>query len=361
VFSGEEDRVRFVDAVLELLDTGFSLFSLSFDDTDQVLLPADQEKYASHDEAVIDFAADVLARLHERRPDLRLGFVPTDYWSRAEGAQASLTLAGESLPPYVTVGWTGPEILSPTVTAGDADEVAAWLRRAPLLGDNYPVIDNAGARLFLGPVERRSPDLPGHLAGLLFNPMPLPFASLPALATCADYAWNAPGYDAARSMMAAAALLAGPNDGATALRVLADVNRSPFLAGSMAPGLQAAVDAFRAALDAGGDLQGPSVSLESGYLAAFSRLPSQWEKVALVPLREELRPWMLVLAQVGDAGSLALELLAVRASGGEVDADLLADLQARVQAIRDARVRPAGPIPLDFLDDALALLQAAPR
>ena len=361
VFSSEDDRALFVEAVLELLDTGFTLFSLSFDDTDQVLLPADQEKYASHDEAMVDFAADVLARLHERRPDVAMGFVPTDYWSRAEGAEESLTLAGERLPPYVTVGWTGREILSPTVVPADADEVGAWLQRKPLLGDNYPVIDNAGERLFLGPVEGRSPDLPGHLAGLLFNPMPFPFASLPALATCADYAWNAPGYDPDRSMIAAGALLAGPNDGATALRVLAEVNRSPFLAGSMAPGLQEAIDAFWAAFDEGIDVQGSSAMLESGFLSVFSGLPTGWAKVALVSLREELLPWVQVLAREGDAGSLALDLLETLASGGQADADLLGDLQAQVQVIRDAKVRPAGSIPLDFLDRALAELQPVPR
>ena len=59
-FSSEDDRAMFVRRIGELLDVGFDLFSLSFDDTDRVLVPADAAAYGSYDEAVIDFAADVL-------------------------------------------------------------------------------------------------------------------------------------------------------------------------------------------------------------------------------------------------------------------------------------------------------------
>lgn len=351
-FSSQDDRAAFVDRVGDLLDVGFDLFSLSFDDTDRVLGPQDTAAFASYDHAVIAFAADVLARLHQARPDLVLGFVPNDYWSEAPTAQATLTLAGQQLPSYVTIGWTGLQIIPATITAQDADQVAAWMQRKPLLGDNYPVLDHAGADLFLGPLEGRAADLPGHVAGLFFNPMPYPFASLPGLATCADYAWNAADYVPDRSVASMAEFLAGPGDAAKALAVLADVDRSPTLGSSPAPGLQAAIAAFWDAYDAGSGLTDASMALDTGYFQPFVAVGTHWASVWHPALRDELAPWATQLAGYGQAGRTALVLLARKAQGDAPGADELADWQQDFAALRARTPRPTAHVMQDFLDHA---------
>lgn len=249
VFSSSQDLSAFVGKVRMLKDTGFELFSLSFDDTARELKGDDVGAFESYDHAIIDFSRRAFEAIHAEMPDLKLGWVPTDYFSGSETAQATLTMAGEQIPPYVSIGWTGREVIPETISVADVDEVAEWIKRKPLLGDNYPVIDNAGARVFLGPLAGRAADLPGHLDGILFNPMPNPFASLPALATCADYAWNSAGYDPWSSMEAMARMLGGSSDGASALRVLARTNQSTFFFGSMAPELKAMIDEVWAVWD----------------------------------------------------------------------------------------------------------------
>jgi len=184
-FSSAEDRAAAAAKLGAVADLGFDLISLSFDDTDKKLNATDAAAYASYDDAVIDFSQAVLASVHQHAPEVTLGWVPNDYFSNAEGAPVSLALAGERLPPYVVVGWTGNEVLPATISSEDADRAATWLKRKPLLGDNYPVIDHAGDRVQLGPVTGRAHDLAPHLAGMLFNPMPYAWASLPALASCA--------------------------------------------------------------------------------------------------------------------------------------------------------------------------------
>lgn len=351
-FSSQDDRAAFVERVGDLLDVGFDLFSLSFDDTDRVLGPEDTAAFASYDHAVIAFAADVLARLHQARPDLVLGFVPNDYWSEAPTAQATLTLAGQQLPPYVTIGWTGLQIIPATITAQDADQVAAWMQRKPLLGDNYPVLDHAGADLFLGPLEGRAADLPAHLAGLLFNPMPYPFASLLGLATCADYAWNAADYIPDRSVASMARFLAGPGDAAQALAVLADVDRSPTIGGSPAPGLQAAIAAFWAAHDAGSGMADAASALDTNYFQPFVAVGTHWASVWHPGLRGELAPWATQLAGYGQAGRSALDLLARKAAGNDPGAAELAGWRQDVATLRARTPRPTAHVMQDFLDRA---------
>lgn len=351
-FSSEDDRVLFVQRVGELLDAGFDLFSLSFDDTDRVLVPEDQAAFDSYDEAVTAFAADVLARLHEARPGLVLGFVPNDYWSEAPTAESSLTMLGEALPEYVTIGWTGAQIIPGTVTADDADQAAEWLRRKPLLGDNYPVLDHAGADLFLGPLQGRAPDLPAHVAGLLFNPMPYPFASLPGLATCADYAWNASAYDPEGSVAAMATFLAGAGPGAAALALMADVNRSPTIGGSRAPGLEVAIAAFWDAFE-GTDGPGAAAgALVSGYLGAFAAIGDDWDSVRTEPLRAEVGPWAAQLARCGAAAVAAVELLQAKAAGQAIDPGELSSWTAALDESREYTPRPTAGVIQEFLDRA---------
>lgn len=85
--------------------------------------------------------------------------------------------------------WTGPRVLSPTLTAADCERFGVETGRKPLLWDNYPVNDGARTSRFLhlDAFRGREPALQTSAKGHFVNPMNqtwlsrIPLASLPAL------------------------------------------------------------------------------------------------------------------------------------------------------------------------------------
>ncbi len=358
VFSSDADMAVFLDKVRVFRDAGFDLFSLSFDDTKKELHGDDLAAYASYDEAAIDFSKRAFEAIHAEMPDLVLGWVPTDYWSNAETASTTLTLAGSQIPEYVGIGWTGTEVIPETITAADADAVAAWIKRKPLLGDNYPVIDNSGSTVFLGPLQGRAADLPEHLDGILFNPMPFPFPSLPALATCADYAWNAAGYEPWESVGAMSRMLGGSADGASALDLMARVNVSNTFNESMAPDLLTATTAYWAAWDSGAT---PDPTTLAARFAEFAALPDMWAQPGPSDeLRGSLQPWVDQLGRYGAAGAIVLDVIGEMAAGRAVPAEKLDTFAAVMVEIESANRLPTGDVMRDFLARAMAVIGEGP-
>jgi hypothetical protein len=96
--------------------------------------------------------------------------------------------------------WTGIDTFSPVITSAQAREWAGLLKRPPLVWDNFPVNDAEPWRPYLGPLVGRAPDLAGAVQGYFANPMVQARASKIPLATVADYLWNPPAYDPARSL-----------------------------------------------------------------------------------------------------------------------------------------------------------------
>lgn len=357
IFHDEEDRALTADRLVRLVDLGFAMVALGFDDTPKELSPADRPFYPNYDTGVLDFSRDVLERVRTARPGVLLGWVPNDYWSKAPGAPRSLSLAGTTLAPDILIGWTGSGIISRTIPVDDALEAAAWMGRRPLLGDNYPVIDHASARLNLGPLEGRDPGLPAHLAGALFNPMPGPWASLPALATCADWAWNASGYDPDRSVRAMARWLAGDR-GRPALETLARNNRSPEIAGSPSPGLEAAIATYWEAWTRGEDLQAAARTLRQDFLEPFRDVWGAWDQGDIeTSLKQAIGPWAEQAGRYGEAGLAALDLLGRLAAGLPPSVEEREAFRDQVRTTASFAPRPAGTLLGDFLEQALEILE----
>ena len=78
------------------------------------------------------------------------------------------------MTPDVAIVWTGTKVVSPTITAPQAEEWGALLRRRPLIWDNFPVNDGIPWRVNLGPLRGRDPNLPAAASGLFSNPMVQP-------------------------------------------------------------------------------------------------------------------------------------------------------------------------------------------
>jgi hyaluronoglucosaminidase len=347
-YSSDADLQTLLDKFEVVIEAGIDCLVIAFDDVAPVLVPPDTEVYGSYTEAQADFLPRLGEALLANHPDVRLAFVPVEYYSLHEDANHAWPILAAALPEYWEIAWTGQHIGSTTITLADAQGAGQLLGRKPLLGDNYPVSDDATKTgiVHLGPLKGRSADLLTGLSGVTFNAMPVAYASLPALATCADYAWNPGAYDAEDSM-ARAALYYGGSHGADALRLMAESNRSPMLEGSYAPGLEAALAIFWTAYDGGSDLTGPAMVLEQEFFTPFTTIPAgctvpwQWSL-----LQAELLPWAEKLAAYGAAGNVALALMLTKASGGDYDVEELVTLMA---SLDESFARPTGDIMPAFL------------
>ena len=97
------------------------------------------------------------------------------------------TLA-QHLPPNIPCFWTGPLVVSKTISLAHVRRVARKIRRPLLLWDNYPVNDlSMRDELHLGPLRGRDPRLPSAVYGYLNNPLLQQELSFLPLATCFDY------------------------------------------------------------------------------------------------------------------------------------------------------------------------------
>ncbi|MFN2537185.1 MAG: beta-N-acetylglucosaminidase domain-containing protein [Mycobacteriales bacterium] len=244
---GDTDTAVLVEKLQSLASLGISSLGIAFDDVPR----GGASLGAAHGRAVAAAAAAL--------PDCTISTCPVDY---AVSVPTSYLRAFEAeLPPAVPLIWTGPSIVSPSVSV---DDVLPF-DRPLVLADNVPVNDGAmGGVLHLGPYPARDPRLPEQVAGLLCNVMPLPLASRVGVA-CGLRWWRDPDGDREKQWEAVIADVPG-------LLPLARSCRSWLTD----PGPDASVAAWAASRDP---------ALED-FLAAGCRsdLPAAWQR--------ELEPWL---------------------------------------------------------------------
>ena len=199
VYSNADDfaaLTRKLDSVAKL---GVSCFALFLDDVPQDLENSDDK---ARFKTLAGAHADLTNKLHEylksQSATNRLTLTPTTY-TNEWGSRDYIRELGASVNPDVAIVWTGPEVVSPEITVGQAKEWGELLHRPPLVWDNFPVNDGISWRLNLGPLRGRDPNLPTAVRGLFSNPMNQARASLIPLQTVADYLWNSQAYDPERS------------------------------------------------------------------------------------------------------------------------------------------------------------------
>lgn len=263
----------------QLIDLGCTDFAVMFDDVPN--LPSSQlADIARHHAALANElwawldvvtgrsrrkeAQIKLPRPNENRASLRrllpafsgpspsLVLCPAVYCTRMAGRQpadsAYLQALGEHLHPGVDIFWTGPEIISPTITAAHLREVAAVLRRPPFLWDNLHANDYDQARIFLGPFSGRTHALPALGRGLVLNPNGACELNFLPLATLGAFVRGGNAYDSESALAAAVTtwltewerVTGGRFDAAT-VRLLVDCCWLPFVHGPRAERLLAGV------------------------------------------------------------------------------------------------------------------------
>ncbi|MFI9614078.1 beta-N-acetylglucosaminidase domain-containing protein [Streptomyces sp. NPDC052023] len=250
-YSSAADRAALLAKFRQLWETGVRVYAVPLDDIDITRwnCAADGTTYGHGRAAVARAQADLLNHVQrvflDPRPEAApLITVPTEYdGTRATDYTSALASA---LAPRITVMWTGPLVVSPTLRTGQAREAARRYAHPVLVWDNYPVNDYTPGNLLLGPYAGRDPGIPGAVAGITANPMNQATASTPALFSLAAYAWNPGAYRPAEALDAGLRLLAaGDRRALTALRAFADLNHASRLDTTQAPKLAALIEAYR--------------------------------------------------------------------------------------------------------------------
>ena len=164
-------------------------FALLFDDIPERPDAAGLARFGSLASAQCQVANTIVRAQRDRATTARFLFCPTPYCGRmAErglGGAGYLASLGRELDAAIDVLWTGPEIISREITVAHVREVAATLRRKPILWDNLHANDYDGRRFFCGPYAGRPAELRAEIGGVLSNPnseLPLNFVPLRTLA-----------------------------------------------------------------------------------------------------------------------------------------------------------------------------------
>ncbi|WP_330287647.1 beta-N-acetylglucosaminidase domain-containing protein [Streptomyces sp. NBC_00576] len=318
-YSSPTDTAALTRKFRQLWEIGVRSFAVPLDDIDisRWNCARDRSAYGTGKAAVARAQADLLNRVQRdfvgtHRGAAPLITVPTEYTGSRPSAYRS-TLAAR-LDPAVTVMWTGPQVVSPTLRTAQARAARSTYAHPVLVWDNYPVNDYTPGHLLLGPYEGRDRTLPGTVAGLTANPMNQATASAPALFSLAAYTWNPGRYRPEAALDAGLATLAtGDSRALTALRAFADVNRASRVNAVQAPDLAALTSAYwRGGITAGKALRARLTVLAG----ARDSVPAAF--------RTSASPW---LACASEWARAALGAMAVHEGRGD---------RSEVRALRDA-------------------------
>src|SRR5438445_3522350 len=167
-YASRKDWARLRRKADHLVDLGCRDFTVAFDDIDPGL--SKQDALAAAQSVVTN---DFLKHVRRQIPDATLYFCPTHYCERMSGPvrhSEYLKHLGQRLDSAIQILWTGPEIISETITVDSIHALQRVLRRKPLLWDNLHANDYDFRRIYLGPYSGRNLEVREAVAGILSNP-----------------------------------------------------------------------------------------------------------------------------------------------------------------------------------------------
>ena len=179
-------------------DNGVKTFAVLFDDIPSRLAHSSDRRNFNNSLAAAE--GTWLARLIAAQPpawkDVEWWLCPSYYtedpllervFGRFE--PRFLETLAQCLPAGIPCFWTGPSVVSRTISLAHVRRIAKAVQRPLLLWDNYPVNDlSMSDQLHIGPLQGRDPLLPQIVRGYFNNPLLQAELSLIPLATCFDYA-----------------------------------------------------------------------------------------------------------------------------------------------------------------------------
>ncbi len=204
--ASRKDSARLRRKADQLIHLGCRDFTLAFDDIAPALSKADAKMFGSLAAAQSAVTNDFLKYVRARIPDSTLCFCPTHYCERMSGPVRQsdyLKQLGRRLDLAIEIFWTGPEIISETISMDSIRALQGVLRRKPLLWDNLHANDYDSRRIYLGPYSGRPLELRAGVAGILSNPNCEFEANYIPLSTLAMYAQAKDPWDPRRAFQAA--------------------------------------------------------------------------------------------------------------------------------------------------------------
>lgn len=174
VYSDASDLKALQRRLDQLLDLGITHFALLFDDIPHTMMPADERAFPSFAAAQCYFANAAFEHVRKRAPKAAVLFCPTEYCGAFAGhdvpGSSYLNTVGEELNPEIGVFWTGPDIVSKTISAESLREVGRVLRRKPVIWENFHANDYDIRRVYAGPLGGRHDDILELIDGIITNP-----------------------------------------------------------------------------------------------------------------------------------------------------------------------------------------------
>ena len=162
--------------VAQLLSLGVTHVCILFDDIPHALNRDDKTVFGSFAAAQAHVTNELFAFVQAKTSNSRnmFFFCPTEYCARmatpSVSASPYLQELGETLHPAIDIFWTGPEIVSQTITGASITTVQQVLKRKPLIWDNLHANDYDIRRVYLGPYAGRDNTLKTQTRGILSNP-----------------------------------------------------------------------------------------------------------------------------------------------------------------------------------------------
>ncbi|XP_052752781.1 LOW QUALITY PROTEIN: uncharacterized protein LOC113514282 [Galleria mellonella] len=169
-YSSQKEITTLKRKLEQVSQFGCTCFALLFDDIEPEMSEADKQIFQSFAHAQVS----VTNEIHQHLGCPRFLLCPTQYCSTRAvptvNSSEYLNTLGTKLSQQIDIMWTGPKVISKTLTTECIEEITQVLRRPPVIWDNLHANDYDQKRIFLGPYCGRSPELIPLLRGVLTNP-----------------------------------------------------------------------------------------------------------------------------------------------------------------------------------------------
>ncbi|KAM3957986.1 O-GlcNAcase [Aphomia sociella] len=169
-YSSQKEITTLKRKLEQVYQFGCTCFALLFDDIEPEMSEADKQIFQSFAHAQVS----VTNEIHQHLGCPRFLLCPTQYCSTRAvptvNSSEYLNTLGTKLSQQIDIMWTGPKVISKTLTTECIEEITQVLRRPPVIWDNLHANDYDQKRIFLGPYCGRSPELIPLLRGVLTNP-----------------------------------------------------------------------------------------------------------------------------------------------------------------------------------------------
>ncbi|CAG9794856.1 unnamed protein product [Diatraea saccharalis] len=187
-YSSQKEITTLKRKLEQVSQFGCTCFALLFDDIEPEMSEADKQIFQSFAHAQVS----VTNEIHQHLGCPRFLLCPTQYCSTRAvptvNSSEYLNTLGTKLSQQIDIMWTGPKVISKTLTSECIEEITQVLRRPPVIWDNLHANDYDQKRIFLGPYCGRSPELIPLLRGVLTNPNCEYNANMIAIRTLAHWA-----------------------------------------------------------------------------------------------------------------------------------------------------------------------------